>query len=163
MNALWNRADGAHEVGLLDVEIRSHIARGYVAGQHQERCAALGGLADSGNRIGQPRPRMHAAQRELARRFGIGVSHAGGIALVARGDQLNAGFHERMRNLEIGGAEQAEATACAVTGKVLRDNRSHGWVTSHSVSYRAAHQMSKFGNHVAIAGSSSRSASSKRL
>src|SRR5262249_24958405 len=120
-------------------------------------------LADSGDRIGQPRSRMHAAQGELACRFGIGVGHAGGIALMARGDQLNTGFHERMRNPEIGSAEQAKASARAVTGKVLRDNRGHRRLTFHPASLRAGHQMSKFGNHVATAGRSSRSPSSKRL
>jgi hypothetical protein len=69
---------------------------------------------------------MHAAQGELARRFGVGIGHARGIALVARGDQLDPRFHERARNLEVGSAEQAKAPARAVTGKILCDDRGHG-------------------------------------
>ena len=45
---------------------------------------------------------------------------------MARRDQLNARLHERVRNLEIGSAEQAKAAARAVIGKILRDDRGHG-------------------------------------
>ena len=43
---------------------------------------------------------------------------AGGVAFVARGNQLDAGLDQRVGNLEIRGAKEAEAAPRAVAGKV---------------------------------------------
>ena len=124
MQPLRHRADGAHHLGLLDVKIVLHRAVRHVARQHHERRPAFRGLADAGERIGQPRAGMHADQRQFAGRLGIGVAHAGGVAFVARGNQLDAGFDQPMGDLEIGGAEEAEAAPRAVAGEVLGDHAS---------------------------------------
>ena len=72
--------------------------------------------------------------------------------------ELDASFHERMRNLEIGGAEQAEASARAVSREVLREHRG-----DRRLLLSCAYPMSRFGSQVAMAGTSSSRASSSRL
>src|SRR5262249_58741807 len=64
----------------------------------------------------------NADQSELTARFGIGVCHARRIALVARGNKIDAGLHQSVGNLEIGGAEKGEAAPCAIAGEITRDN-----------------------------------------
>jgi len=46
----------------------------------------------------------------------------GGVAFVARRNQLDAGFDQAVGDLEIGGAEKAEAAPRAIAGEVLRDH-----------------------------------------
>ena len=111
MQPLRHRADGAHHLGLLDIKIVFHRAIRHIARQHDQRRPAFRRLADAGQRIGQPWAGMHADQRQFAGRLGIGVAHAGGIAFMARGNQLNAGFHQPMGNLEIRSAEETEAAS----------------------------------------------------
>ena len=80
-----------------------------------------------------PRTGMHAHQCQLAGRLGVGIAHARCVAFVARGNQLDTGLDQRMRNLEIGGAEQAEAAACAVRGEVPGDDCRDRWRAIHPV------------------------------
>ena len=119
MKPLRHRTDRAHDFGLLDVEVALHRASRHVAGQHDKRRPALRRLADPGQRIGQPRTGMHAHQCQLAGRLGVGVAHARCVAFVARGNQLDTGLDQRMRNLEIGGAEQAETAARAECARIV--------------------------------------------
>ena len=123
VNALRDGPDRAHHLGLVDIEVRFHRAGRHVSGQHQQRRPALGRLADAGQRVGEPGPGMHADQRQLLGRLGVGVRHARGVAFVARGDELDAGLHQRVRDLEVGGAEQAEAPARAVVREVPGEHR----------------------------------------
>ena len=76
-----------------------------------ETTLAVRGFADPGDGIGQAGPGMHAHERQLSGRLGIGVGHAGRIAFVTGGYEFDAGLHQRVRNLEIGRAKQAEAGA----------------------------------------------------
>ena len=131
MDAFRDGPDRAHHLGLVDIKIRLDGAGGHVPGQHQQRRPALRRLADAGQRIGEPRPRMHADQGELLGGFGIGVRHARRVAFVARRDELDAGFHEGVRNLEVGRAEQAEAAARAVVGEVLGEHRRNRRIILH--------------------------------
>ena len=158
VDALRHGADRARHLGLLEVEVRFHRPHRHVAGQHQQRRAALGGLGDAGQRVGQPRPRVHAAEGQLLRRLGVGVGHAGGVALVAGRDQLHAVLDQGVRDLEVGGAEQAEAAARAVAGEVAGQHRGNGGFLLH-----AGHPTSRFGSQVATAGNRSSRASSSRL
>ena len=131
VDALRHSPDRARHLGLLEVEVRLHRAHRHVAGQHQQRRAALGGLGDAGERIGEPRPRMHAAEGELLRRLGVGVGHAGGVALVPRRDQLHAVLNQGVRDLEVGGAEQAEAAARAVRCQVAGEDSGNSRRSRH--------------------------------
>ena len=70
----------------------------------------------------RPGPGMHADQRQLLRRLGVGVRHAGRVALVPRRNDLDARLGQRMRDLEVGRAEQREAAARAVGGEVPRQH-----------------------------------------
>ena len=124
-------ADRAHHVSLFDVEIIFYRAARHVSGQHQERRPAFCRFADSGQGIGQPRPRMHAHQRQFARRLGIGVGHARGITLVAGGNELNARLDQRVRDFEIGGTEQGKAAPSAITGEVTGDDACDNRVAAH--------------------------------
>ncbi len=110
----------------------------------------------------RPGPECTLTRVSSPRRLGIGVGHAGGVALVARRDQLDAGFHQRVRDLEIGGAEQAEAAARAVGGEVVGKHGRNGWIFIARV-HATLYPTSRFGSHVAIIGNSSSSASSSRL
>ena len=140
MQPLRHRTDRAHDFGLLDVKVALHRASRHVAGQHDKRRPALRRLADPGQRIGQPRTGMHAHQCQLAGRLGIGIAHARCVAFVARGNQLDTGLDQRMRNLEIGGAEQAEAAACAVRGEVPGDDCRDCWraITAGQIADRSS-------------------------
>ena len=115
-------ADRANHVGLLDVEIILHRTARHVAGEHHERGPALCRFTDPGQRIGQSRSGMDADQREFAARLGIGVRHARRITLVARGNKLDTGLRQSVRDLEIGGAEKRKAAPGAVAGQVGGDH-----------------------------------------
>ena len=131
MQPLRHRTNRAHHFALLDVKIILHRSIGDIARQHQERRPAFRGFGDARERIGQPRAGMHADQRELAARLGISVAHGGGVAFVASGNQLDAGFDQAMGDFEIGGAEEAEAAPCAIAGKVLGDHARDRWIATH--------------------------------
>ena len=122
VDALGNGANRAHKVSLLDIEIRFDVAGRHVSCQDQKRRPAFRGFADPGDGIGQAGPGMHAHERQLSGRLGISVGHAGGIAFVPGGNEFDAGFHQRVRNLEIGRAEQPEATARTERREILRQN-----------------------------------------
>jgi hypothetical protein len=131
VDALRDGPDGTDHLGLLDVEVRLHCTRRHVSRQHQQRCPALRGLADAGQCIGEARPRMHADQGQLASRFGVGVAHASRVAFVSRGDELDPGLHQCVRDLEIGGPEQAKAAARSINDQVVGEDGSNSWTTFH--------------------------------
>ena len=137
MQPLRNRADCAHHLGLLDIEIILHRAGRHVAGQHHERRPAFRRLADAGQRIGQSRAGMNADQCQLAGCLGIGVGHAGGVAFVARAIELDAILDQRVGHLEIGGAEKTKAAPRAIAGKVTPDDRSDRWIPAHCPAFEA--------------------------
>jgi hypothetical protein len=118
---------------LLHVEVVLHGAVRHVACKHEQRRAALGGLGDAGDGIGEAGTGMHAAQGQFAGRLGVGIGHAGGVAFVARRDQFDAGLDQRVRYPEIGGAEQAEAAARAVAGEIARNGRGDGGNGGHAI------------------------------
>ena len=73
---------------------------------------------------------MHADERQLTGRLGIGIGHARGIAFMPRGNEFDSRLDESVRNLEIGGAEQSETAARAERRKILcQDFRDSGIVT----------------------------------
>ena len=76
---------------------------------------------------------MDADQRQFAGRLRIGVAHARCVAFVPRGDEFDAGFDQRMGDLEIGGAKKTEAAARAVSGEVAGDHLSDCWSARHAV------------------------------
>ena len=133
---VWMRSetapDRARHLGLLDIEVRLDRAGRHVARQHQQRRAALGGLADAGQRVGEAGPGMHADKGQLLRRLGVGVAHARRVALVSRRDQLDTRLHQRVRDLEVGRAEQAEAAARAVGGEVPGEHGRDGGFFFHA-------------------------------
>jgi hypothetical protein len=55
---------------------------------------------------------------------------------MASRDQLDPGACQRVRNLEIGGAEQPEATARPEFRKVPRDRGCHGRIALHVISFQ---------------------------
>ena len=122
MQPFRHGADRAHHVGLLDIEIILNRAVRHVTCEHQKRRPAFRRFGDPGQRIGQSGSRMDADQREFAARLGIGVRHARRIAFVTCGYELNAGLHQSVRNLEIGGAEERKAAPRAVAGQVASDH-----------------------------------------
>ena len=105
---------------------------------------------------------MHAHERELARGLRVSISHGRSAAFMAGGDQLDAGFDERVGNLEICRAEEAEAAARAVTREILRDDCGDCRLGFHRMILRH-YLMSRPGSQVAIAGTKMISASSRRL
>ena len=162
VDALGYGADRTRELRLLEVEVRLHGARRHVASEYDERCPALRGLRDAGDCVREPGAGMHAHERELARGLRVSISHGRSAAFMAGGDQLDAGFDERVGNLEIRGAEQAEAAARAVTREILRDDRGDCRLGFHRMTLRH-YLMSRPGSQVAIAGTKMISASSRRL
>ena len=114
--------DRAHHVGLFDIEIILYRARWYIAGQYHKRRPAFSRFADPGQCVRQSRSGMDADQSELTARFGIGVGHARRIALVAGGNKIDAGLHQSVGNLEIGGAEKGKAAPCAIAGEITGDH-----------------------------------------
>jgi len=74
---------------------------------------------------------VDADKGELSGRFGIGIRHAGGIAFVTRRNEFNAGLDQRMRNLEIGRAEQAKTTASAEPCEVLCQDHGDCRIVAH--------------------------------
>src|SRR4029079_10420653 len=98
------------------------------------RRPALCRLADSGERVGEPGPRVHADQRQLLGRLGVGVRHARGVAFMTRRNELDAGLDESMRYLDVGGAEEAEAPPRAVVRKVPGEHRRNRWIIFHALS-----------------------------
>jgi hypothetical protein len=122
MQPLRHGADRAHHVGLFDVKIILHRAVRHVAGEHHKRRPAFRRFGNPSQRVGKSRSRMDTDQGEFAARFGIGVGHARGITLVTCGDKFDAGLHQGMGNLEIGGAEQRKAAPRAVAGQIAGDH-----------------------------------------
>src|SRR5262249_21689957 len=85
------------------------------------------------HRIGQTRSRMDADQRQLAGRLRIGVGHAGGVAFMTRRDQLDASPDQRMRYLEVGRAQQAEAPPRPIARDISGDDGRYSAIVSHSL------------------------------
>jgi hypothetical protein len=54
---------------------------------------------------------------------------------VTRANQLDAILDERMRHLEICGAEQTETAPRTIAGKVAPDDRSDRWIPAHCHAY----------------------------
>ena len=122
VSAFGNGTNRAHKLGLLHIKIRFDIAGRHVSSKDQKRCAAFCGFSDPGDRIGETGSGVHTDKRQLPGRLGIGIRHAGGVALVTRGNEFNAGFDQSVRNLEIGGAKQAETATCPKRREILRQD-----------------------------------------
>jgi hypothetical protein len=107
---------------LLDVKIILHRTVRHVTCEHQKRRPAFRRFGNPRERVCQPRAGMDADQRQFAARFGIGVGHARRITLLPRGNELDAGLHQRVGDFEIGGAEQGKAAPRAIAGEVGGDH-----------------------------------------
>src|SRR5215467_1048921 len=108
-----------YEFGLLHVKIRFDMARRHVSRENKKWCATFRGFADPGDRVGETGSGMHADKRQLAGRLCIGVGHACSVAFMARGNEFDARFDQRMRNPEIGRAEQAKTAAGSKCREIL--------------------------------------------
>jgi hypothetical protein len=161
MDALGHRAHRARHRRLIEMKVVLHRSRRHVARKHKQRRPALGGFRDSRQRVGKPRPGMHADKRQLLRRLGVGVCHAGGVALVPRRNDLHPRSGQRMRDLEVGRSKQRKAAARAVGGKILRQHFRNRPLACHAFSF--TYPTSLFGSHVATAGNPINRASSSRL
>ena len=114
---LGHRADGRGQRGLVDAEVRAHRGAGGLGGQHQQRRAALGGLGDAGQRVGQAGPLVHRQHADAAGGTGEGVGHRRRAALVPGRDEPRAAGDERVGDVEVAAADDAEHRADAEPGE----------------------------------------------
>ena len=104
-----DHADRGGEPGLVDVEVGGRL--GGLGGEHEQRGAGLGRLGEAGQRVGQARALVHAEHADLAGDPGVGVGHHGGAALVAGGDEPRAVPGQRVGDVEVAAADDAEHRA----------------------------------------------------
>ena len=128
MQPFRHRADRAHHVGLLDIEIVLHRAVRHVARKHHKRRPAFRRFADAGQRIGQARAGMHADKREFAaspwHRRPPCSRHC---IRAARRSSSTPDCDQRVRDLEIGGAEERQSSAARHSGRGPRRSRRRPW------------------------------------
>src|SRR5690606_36258699 len=105
---------------LVDVEVGARV-RG-LAGEHDERGAALGGLGDAGDRVGQAGALVDGEDRHLAGHPGVGAGHGGRAALVAGRDEAHALAHQGVGDVEVAAADHAERGPDARRGEHPADD-----------------------------------------
>jgi hypothetical protein len=80
--------DSAHSLGqdpLLDLEVGPEGAWGHVRGKDEQWGAALGGLCEAGDGVGEARALVNARDGDLAAGAGVAIGHCHRAALVAGG------------------------------------------------------------------------------
>ena len=87
VDELGRGADRAHEVVLVDAEVRAQRARRGVAGQHDERRVRLRRLGQRRERVRQPGALVHAGDADAPGRARPAVGHRHRAALVPGGDE----------------------------------------------------------------------------
>ena len=79
-----------------------------LAGEHEQRRAALGRLGDAGHRVGEAAALVDGDDADLAADPGVRVGHRRGAALVAGGDEADAVRDEGVGDVEVAAADHAE-------------------------------------------------------
>ena len=131
-----DRADGRDQRVLVDAEVRADGGRAGLGGEHEQRGAALRGLGDAGHGVGQPAALVHRQHRGAAGRPRPRVGHRRGAALVPGRDERDTGGTQRVRDVEVAAAHDAERVPDAEPGQCRADELRDGHLST-SASTRA--------------------------
>ena len=125
VQALGDRPHRLDEPVLVDAEVRGQRGRRGLAGQDEERRAALGRLGQPGHRVGQPRTLVHADHAHASRHPRVAVGGGDRPGFQTRVVQGGAAGDERLGDDHVARAQQPEDVAHALRGQRLADHVGH--------------------------------------
>ncbi len=108
VHPLGDRPDAARQTVLVDAEVGQHSGPGRVGGEHDHRRAALGGLGDPGDRVGQPTTLMSRQHPRQRREPAVAVGHRRRATLVPGRDERHAVGAQRVRDGEVATPDDTE-------------------------------------------------------
>ena len=128
---LGDRTGGRGERRLIHLKVRPERAGRRVSGEQHQRCSALGGFGQPGQRVREARPLVDARHADLTRNSRVTVSHRNGGALVTGGVELGPGVTQRVHNGKVATADEAEERIDPVPGQGIcyRFGYFHGFVS----------------------------------
>ena len=111
---------------LVDAEVRPHRGTGGVGGQHEQRGAALRGLGDAGQGVGQAAALVQREHGDPAGGPRVRVGHRRRPALVAGRGERHAVRAQGVGDVEVAAADHAERVADAELGEQRADDVGDG-------------------------------------
>ena len=117
VDALGHRAERGGEHRLVDGEVRADRGARRLPCEHEQRRPALRRLGQSGQRIGEARALVDAADADTAAHARVAVGHRDRAALVAGVVEGRARGVQRLRGDEVPAAQDAERVAHSERGE----------------------------------------------